>query len=97
MRRMQSKMGTMLAKIRLGRNIKDPLSGFFGIKTQIFNTLDKTKWELRCFKILFAILKSCKENNIKIATLEYDFDLRKQDESKIRLRHVYYFVRNVFS
>jgi len=93
MRRLQSRIATKLAYVRIGNKVKDPLSGFFGIKTKLLNNLDKTTWEPRCFKILFAILKSCK--NAKIATLEYDFDLRKQDKSKIRLKHSYYFIRNV--
>src|SRR3989344_7054445 len=93
MRRWQSRIATRLAYIRIGRNVKDPLSGFFGIKTKLLNNLDKTAWEPRCFKILFAILKSC--NNGKVATLDYDFDLRKQDKSKIRLKHTYYFIRNL--
>lgn len=94
-RRLQSIIATKLAQMRIGKKIKDPLSGFFGIKTELLNGIDKKNWELRCFKILFAILKSCKGKKIKIATLDYDFDLRKQDKSKIRMRHVYYFLRNV--
>ena len=97
MRRLQSTIATGLAYIRIGKKVRDPLSGFFGIKTELLNSLEKERWELRCFKILFAVLKSCKGRDIKIASLNYDFDLRKRDESKIRLKHVYYFIRNVLT
>jgi len=93
-RQLQSRIATLLAQLRIG-NIKDPLSGFFGIKTELFHSIQKEKFELRCFKILVNILKSTDVKKLRIAYVDYDFDMRTQDTSKIRLKHAYYFIRNI--
>lgn len=91
-RKLESRVATLIAKARLGRDIKDPMSGFFGINKAYFDKVKKSNFELKCFKILFNILKNSKD--AKVATVKYDFDIRKRGESKIRAKHVAYFLHN---
>ncbi|MCK4589190.1 MAG: glycosyltransferase [Nanoarchaeota archaeon] len=93
LRKLQSKIANLLCNLRLGRKIKDSGSGFFGIKTNLFKKINKKNFELRCFKILFNILKNTK--NIKIGCVYYDFNLRQGGQSKISKKHVYYFLKNL--
>ena len=93
-RKMESKIGTILAQLRLRKRIKDPLSGFFGIRTKTMQNTDKSRFELRCFKILFNILKNSGQGT-KIGYVWYDFNMRLRGESKISKKHIYYFVKNL--
>jgi dolichol-phosphate mannosyltransferase len=94
-RKLQSDLANFLANLRLNRKVKDPMSGFFGVKTGLFRRTYKKNFELKCFKILFNILKNNRKP--KIGYVYYDFNLRQGGQSKISKKHIYYFLRNVFS
>jgi dolichol-phosphate mannosyltransferase len=96
-RKAQSKIGTLLAQLRLQKKVKDPLSGFFGIRKRMWETVNKKNFELRCFKILFNILKNVTTEQKKtIGYVAYEFDLRKHNKSKIGTKHIFFFLRNLF-
>jgi dolichol-phosphate mannosyltransferase len=95
-RRFVSKFAILTAQIRLQQAVRDPMSGFFGIRTKIFKSLPKSNFELRCFKILFNILKNVDFRVVKIDYVPYDFAVRSRGDSKIRVKHVIYFLRSVF-
>lgn len=92
-RKLQSKIAEVLCNLRLGKKIKDSGSGFFGVKTDLFRKTNKNNFELRCFKILFNILKNQKKS--KISHVYYSFNLRQGGQSKISKKHIYYFLRNL--
>ncbi len=94
-RRLESRIARLLALTRLRRNVKDPLSGFFGIKTALFKNIKKKNFEMRCFKILFNILKNT-DKKVRIGYVFYDFEIRKRGESKIGKKHIWHFLKNVF-
>src|SRR3989344_805992 len=71
-RRLQSWIATALAVVRLRRRVKDPLSGFFGMRMNVFGSLTTRHFEMRCFKILFNILKSIHLRAIRIGYVFYD-------------------------
>jgi len=93
LRKLQSKIANFLCNLRLQRKIKDPVSGFFGIKTSFFKKTSKKNFEMKCFKILFNILKN--QKNAKIGYVHYNFNLRKSGRSKISKKHIYYFLKNL--
>ena len=95
-RKLESRIGTILAQLRLLKRIKDPLSGFFGIKTELFKKIRKDNFELRCFKILVNILKN-RPPGTNIWYVPYEFDIRKRGQSKIQKKHIWYFLKNIFS
>ena len=95
LRKLESKTAKTLAQLRLLKAIKDPLSGFFGIKTQLFRRVNKSNFELRCFKILFNILKNLNLKKTRIGYVYYDLNIRKYGESKISSKHVFYFLKNM--
>lgn len=92
-RKLESKIATSLANLRLSRKVRDPLSGFFGIRTELFKRISKSNFELRCFKILFNILKNAR--GIKIGYVNYDFNIRTRGQSKIGKKHIFYFIRSL--
>lgn len=97
-RKLISKTATMLARIRLMRSIKDPVSGFFGAKTGLFRSvLDKSerKFEMRGYKVLFDFLKYC-PRTAKIGEVYYEFGLRKSGESKIGSKQIKLFFKSLF-
>lgn len=95
LRKFQSKIAISLANLRLKQKITDPVSGFFGIKTELFKQIKKDNFELRCFKILFNILKNIKSPEIKIAEVNYSFNLRELGQSKLSQKHIRYFLKNL--
>lgn len=93
LRKLQSQTANFLCCLRLRKKIKDPVSGFFGIQTQLFKKTNKKNFEMKCFKILFNILKN--QKNAKIGYVHYNFNLRKSGQSKISKKHIYYFLKNL--
>jgi dolichol-phosphate mannosyltransferase len=93
-RHLESIVATALARLRVGK-VRDPLSGFFGVKKELFKKIKKDNFELRCFKILVNILKNAK--GLKIGYVPYEFDIRKRGQSKIQKKHIWYFLKNIFS
>ncbi len=96
-RKLMSMTATLLARARLARNIPDPLSGFFGARTELFrNTLGKSenKFEKQGYKVFFDLLKYSPKN-AKTGYVFYDFGLRKGGESKIKMKHILIFFRSL--
>ncbi len=100
-RKFISKVAIILAKMRLfgkGVKCKDPVSGFFGIKTRLFKKILKNyeeKFEKPGFKVLFDILKYC-QSGVSIGEIYYNFGLRRGGESKIGSKQYLTFVRSLF-
>lgn len=97
-RRLMSMIATNLARLRLLRYIKDPVSGFFGAETATFKRIIEKKGKLfegRGYKVLFDLLKYAPRGT-KIGTVMYDFGLRKGGESKISSGHIRIFFRSLF-
>ena len=81
---MESKLGILLCKLLGIKNITDPLSGFFIIKTK--HLLDiKDLIRTRGFKILLTILYLYK-NRIKFNEIPIKFNRRIYEKSKLSLR-----------
>ncbi len=101
-RRIMSKLAIFLGHIRLGLaevRCDDIVSGFFGIKTELFKNIvsqNYAKYELKGYKILFDTLKYLPKGT-KIYQLKYDFGLRESGASKINYMHVFYYFRSLFT
>ena len=98
-RKIVSKVATLLGKSRLllkGATCDDILSGFFGIKTKVMQNINKNKFEMKGYKVLFDILKDI-DKNTKIKNIYYDFGMRKRGKSKIGKKHMMLFLRSLFS
>ena len=94
-RRIISKGATLLGKSRLllkGATCNDILSGFFGIKTKLMQNINKNKFELQGYKVLFDILKNI-DKNTQIKNIYYDFGMRKRGHSKIGLKQIISFLK----
>jgi len=94
-RRIISKIATGLGKTRLllnGATCDDILSGFFGIRTNLMQSINKNKFEMLGYKILFDILKNI-DKNTKIKNIYYDFGMRKRGHSKIGLKQIISFLK----
>lgn len=98
-RKIISLIATFLAKLRLsisGKYTNDPLSGFFGFKTDLVkNIISERKFELEGYKVLFEILKYS-PRKIKAATVGYAFSTRAEGFSKLRRKHMFCFLRSLF-
>lgn len=97
-RRIISKIATLLARARLGRRISDPLSGFFGAKTELFlSVLSKNegKFEKKGYKVLFDFLKYA-PRGMRIKEEPYVFGIRKKGSSKIGTKQIVSFLKAVF-
>lgn len=95
-RRLQSKVATYLARIRLLKCIEDPMSGFFGVKSELFRKalVKEARFEKEGYKILFDLLKYMPKRRVT-SKVYYDFDQRKAGKSKIRIKHMVSFLRSV--
>ena len=94
-RRIISKVATLLGKSRLllkGAICDDILSGFFGIKTKVIQDINKNKFEMYGYKVLFDILKNIGKNT-QIKNTYYDFGMRKRGHSKIGLKQIISFLK----
>lgn len=93
-----TRFATLLAKFYLnlkGSEVKDPMSGFFAGRTEIFKTYanDKARFELAGYKVLFDFLKILKD--LRIDNVYYQFRFRKGGKSKLRFAHALYFLRSI--
>jgi dolichol-phosphate mannosyltransferase len=101
-RRAVSKIANGLACSRLrmrGIRIVDPMSGFFGMRTDVAQALvakHGSSFEPGGYKALFDMLK-CAPRSTRIATVAYDFGLRGKGSSKMKGRHIWLFLRSVFT
>jgi len=97
-RKIISRTANILGKTRLfikGADCKDILSGFFGAKREIITKIEKEKFEMQGYKILFDILKNT-ERKAKIKNVYYVFGERKKGRSKIGLKQIISFVKAFF-
>jgi len=77
-----SKIGIALTKPFISKSITDPLTGFFLIKRQILQKLQKQIYK-DGFKILFDILML--DKNLKLKEIQINFRDRKLGDSKLNL------------
>ncbi|MBI2663982.1 glycosyltransferase [Candidatus Woesearchaeota archaeon] len=91
-RKIMSAAATGLARIRLMRNIKDPMSGYFGIKAELFK---EKRFEEKGYKVLFDLLKQLP--NARIANVYYTFGERAAGKSKIGGKQIISFLKAIFS
>ena len=96
-RKLESKIATGLVKVRLRKNIQDPLSGFFGFRKELVLNLNLQKFEMCCFKILFNLLKNIDLPKTRFTYVYYYFDIRKNGKSKLGAKQVYHFIRNLLT
>lgn len=91
----------ILAKIRLlfsGVTIKDPMSGFFGGRTQFVNDIisrHHKRFTMGGYKILFDILKVVPKN-CHISGFYYPFGLREYGTSKLNMKIVIRYLLSLF-
>jgi dolichol-phosphate mannosyltransferase len=99
-RRLESKTAMGLGRLKLiGRSYAktDLMSGFFGCETGLFNDTHKRhsrRFVPEGFKVLFDFLK-CLPQEVKVGEAGYIFGARSEGESKIRGRHVYYYLKSL--
>ncbi len=84
-----SKMATILLPIQ----VSDPLSGYFGIRRNVFNDL-ALRIKPRGFKILLEFLAHSK--GYKISEIGYTFRPRQHGESKLSASVVYNYLRAIY-
>ena len=93
-RKIFSKLATIFCKFLGIKNINDPLSGFFLIKTSIFKSIEK-KIKTDGYKILITILFLLK-NKIKYKEIQINFYKRKYGYSKLNIKVIYNFIKQIF-
>ncbi|MBN2880583.1 glycosyltransferase [Candidatus Woesearchaeota archaeon] len=93
-RKFISDFGTFLGILRLkvnGVTVRDPLSGFFGMRTSIFRLLNLRRFVPKGYKVLYDVLKQMNSSKI-IQELYFEFQFRKNGSSKIAFKHFYYYL-----
>ena len=92
-RKILSKSGNLIGNILGIKKIKDPLSGFFMIKTSIFKSISK-KIDTDGFKILLTILVILNKK-IKIKEIQINFYSRKHGQSKLKPKVLFIFLKQI--
>jgi len=82
LRAFMSQIGNRLANYILQRDLSDPLTGFFLIERDLFNTISR-KIRGSGFKILIDIIYCLRNQNIKITEVQIQFEKRLYGESKL--------------
>ncbi|MCE7505237.1 GtrA family protein [Polynucleobacter sp. IMCC30063] len=82
LRSLLSRVGNHLANHVLRRQLSDPLTGFFLIERQLFNTISH-RIRGSGFKILVDLIYNLRDQNIKIAETQIQFAKRMHGESKL--------------
>ncbi|MEK6954509.1 MAG: glycosyltransferase [Candidatus Micrarchaeota archaeon] len=96
-RRLISNAATLLGKLRLlfsGKDAADVLSGFFGIRSALAKKIiekGRGRFEERGYKVLFDILKQV-SSETKLSEVGYRFGMRQGGSSKIRTKHILFFI-----
>ena len=93
-RKILSKSGNLIGYILGIKDIKDPLSGFFMIKTSIFKSISK-KIDTEGFKILLTILVILNKK-IKTKEIQINFFSRKFGKSKLKFKIIIKFLVQIF-
>ncbi len=100
-RKLLSKGALLLAKIRLaGKKFRcsDTMSGFFAIQTALFKKTilkHERKYEKKGYKVLFDTLKYL-PTTTKVREIPYIFTIRREGDSKIAPRHIFFYLRSLF-
>ena len=90
---LESKLGILLCKFLGIKNVADPLSGFFIVKSEfLLNAKDNIR--TRGFKILLTILYLYK-NKIKLNEVPIKFNRRMYEKSKLNLKIKIYFIEQI--
>lgn len=89
-RKLISKGAELLARILLGVNSSDPLSGFFAIKKDIFK---KTKIRTKGYKILLNILAD--NPNLNVKEVPYTFKDRHAGKTKLNYSEILNFLFDI--
>ena len=84
-RRWISRTATACSNLLTGASIKDPMSGFFLMRRDLFDEL-APKLSTEGFKILFDILVAAR-GRLRVAELPYGFRPRLSGDSKLDLRN----------
>jgi dolichol-phosphate mannosyltransferase len=95
MRSAASRLSTTLATRLLGVKISDPMSGFFMIRRQLFDSLAPAL-STQGFKVLLDILATAR-TEIKVVELPYSFGRRMTGQSKLDARVVLDYLGLLFS
>ena len=85
-----SKFASLLAKPILKHKIKDPMSGYFMIKKEVFEKI-KDKLNSKGYKVLLEIVFNSK--NIKIKETPYTFQKREEGESKLSSKVIFEYLQ----
>jgi len=94
MRRLMSWIATQMAKLVLQQPVTDPMSGFFAIRKEIYQTY-KDKINPRGFKILLEFLARAK--NAHTQEIGYTFQGRIHGESKLSNRVIYDYLHALYT
>jgi len=94
-RKLISKIGVLLCKLLGIKNVTDPLSGFFAIKTNLIKSVSKDI-KNRGFKILLSVLFFL-QNKVKIKEIGTTFSSRKIGKSKLNIVILLYFMKQFVS
>ncbi|EQA46967.1 GtrA-like protein [Leptospira broomii serovar Hurstbridge str. 5399] len=76
-----SRFGNVLARRLIRQNVSDPMSGFFGIRKDVYSEV-KNSINPRGFKILLEFLARGKED-LKVEEIPYTFRTRVHGETKL--------------
>jgi len=90
----ESKIAIILCKLLGIKNVKDPLSGFFIIRTDLL-LINKNKIKTRGFKILLTIIYILKDN-LLLKETPIKFHKRKFGTSKLNLKVRFLFIEQIF-
>lgn len=85
-----SRLATRLAGLLIGRQVSDPMSGFFALKREVFEAV-APKLIPSGFKILLDIL-ACAGSTVRVAEVPFHFRTRAQGLSKFDARAMLDFV-----
>jgi len=95
-RRLMSVIATNIARLRLMKAVKDPMSGFFGVRSELFKkalAAKEKRFEKRGYKVMFDLLKCAPM--ARTANVYYTFGKRSGGESKIGVKQVICFLKSV--
>jgi dolichol-phosphate mannosyltransferase len=84
-RRLMSTLGTLFSRIVLGLALRDPMSGFFAVRREVYER-GRARLRPRGYKILLEILVKCRVPPTKIVEVPFLFKDRRQGHSKLGWR-----------
>jgi glycosyltransferase involved in cell wall biosynthesis len=93
-RTLKSRLATLISRLVLPPDLKDPMSGFFLMRRKIFRAVENSL-SGRGFKILMDIFASSSQK-LDFVEIPYTFRLRQAGESKLTSRVAWEFLGFVF-